>query len=139
MMYGIAVPLLILIVLSACASRPISNADAILAPMERILDTTYLQAALDTGEVTVKRDSGFIGSVCSSRIFVDGHPFADIRIEEKVVLYIPEGFHILSAWPTGVCGGEMADIEVTIKAGTQSSFRVGYGDSGDFFINPTAF
>lgn len=139
MMYRIAVLLLILIVLSACASRPISSALSIPVPIERILDATYLQAAPGTGEVTVKRDSGFIGSVCSSRIFVDGRPVADIRIEEKVVLYIPEGDHILSAWPTGVCGGEMADIEVTIKAGTQSSFRVGYGSGTDFFIYPAAF
>jgi hypothetical protein len=107
--------------------------------MERILNRHFLQPAQGTGEVTIKRDSGFSGSACSSRIFVDGRPIADIRGSEKVVLYLPEGEHILSAWPNGICGGGMTEVKAVIKAGTQSSFRIGYGSNGDFSINPTAF
>ncbi|KAF3981999.1 MAG: hypothetical protein HFP78_03830 [Methylococcales symbiont of Hymedesmia sp. n. MRB-2018] len=139
MNYRLTILLLILIALSGCATRPISNTIAIPAPMERILDTHYLKPGPGTGEVTVKRDSGFGGSACSSRIFVDGHPVADIRVSEKVVLYLPEGEHILSAWPNGICGGGMTEIKAVIKAGTPSSYRVGYGSNGDFAINPTAF
>lgn len=126
-------------ILSGCATQPISNSAAIAAPLDRILDRQFLQQAIGTGEVTIKRDSGFGGSACSARIFVDGHPVADIRVSEKVVLYLPEGDHILSAWPNGICGGGMTEVKAIIKAGVQSSFRIGYGSNGDFSINPTAF
>ena len=128
-----------LLILSGCATQPISNSSAIEAPMNRILDRQFLQPATGTGEVIIKRDSGFGGSACSSRIFVDGRPVADIRVSEKIVLYLPEGDHILSAWPNGICGGGMTEVRAVIKAGVQSSFRVGYGSNGDFSINPTAF
>lgn len=134
-----AILLLIVVVFSGCATQPISNTLAAPAPMERIIDKRYLQPGPRTGEVTVKRDSGFCGSACSSRIFVDGHPVADIRVSEKVVLYLPEGDHILSAWPNGICGGGMTELRAIVKAGTQSNYRVGYGSNGDFTINPTAF
>jgi len=131
--------LLVLIVLSSCATRPISNTAAIPVPMDRILNTNYLQPAPGTGKVIVKRDKGFMGSLCSTRIFVDGRPVADIRPSEKIVLYLPEGEHILSAWPNGICGGGMAEVKAVIKAGTQLSYRIGYGSNGDFSIFPTAF
>lgn len=86
----------------------------------------------------VKRDSGFGGSACASRIFLDARPIADIRVSEKVVLHIPEGMHILSAWPN-FCGGGMAEVKTELKKGTQSSFRVDYGSNEDYGIYPTAF
>jgi len=72
MIYRLTILLCGLIVFSGCATQPISNAAAIHAPMERILNRHFLQPAQGTGEVTIKRDSGFGGSACSSRIFVDG-------------------------------------------------------------------
>ena len=139
MIYRVAILSLISIVLAGCATRHISNTLAIPVPMERILDTRYLQPGPEIGEVTVKRDSGFGGSACSSRIFVDGRPVADIRSSEKVVLYLPKGDHILSAWPNGICGGGMTEVKAIIKTGTKSSYRVGYGSNGAFTINPTVF
>ncbi|MBI3995663.1 MAG: hypothetical protein HY349_06790 [Nitrospirae bacterium] len=128
------------LLLSACATRPISNAEALVTPGERILDTQFLRQAPGTGEVTVKRDSGAFGSVCSSRIFVDGRPVADIRVSEKVVLYLPEGEHILSVRSNGICfNAGMSEVTVLVRSGVQSSFGVGYGSSGDIFINTTAF
>lgn len=124
---------------SGCATRPVSNAEAIAVPMERILDMGYLRPAVSTGEVTVKRDSGLGGSACSSRIFVNAKPVADIRTSEKVTLYLPEAEYILSAWPNGICGGGMSEVRAAVKSGGHLSFRVGYGSNGDFSINATAF
>jgi hypothetical protein len=87
-----------------------------------------------TGEVTVKRGSGFGGSACLSRIFVDGRPVGDMRTSEKVVLYLPEGEQILSAWPRGVSA-----TKAVVKSGAQSSFKVGYESNGDVSINLPAF
>jgi hypothetical protein len=139
MIYKLIISFYILLVLSGCATQPISNASAIQAPSDRIIDRYFFQPAPGTGEVTIKRDSGFSGSACSSRIFVDGRPIADIRASEKIVLYLPEGEHILSAWPNGICPGRMTEMQTFVKAGAQSNFRVGYGTNGDFSINPAAF
>ena len=128
-----------LLSIGGCATRPVSNAEAVNVPMERIVDSRYLQNAPNTGQVTVKRDSGFGGSACSSRIFVNAKPVADLRTSEKVVLYLPEGEYVISAWPNSICGGGMSEVRATVKSGGELNFRVGYGSNGDFSINATAF
>jgi hypothetical protein len=130
---------LILLFMSGCATRPISNSDAIPIAMNRIVDTQCLKPVPGSGKVLIKRDCGFGGSACTSRIFVDGKPVADIDVSEIIVIYLPEGEHIFSAWPNGICGGGMTEVKAFIKTDTESCFRVGYGSNGDFSINPTAF
>lgn len=125
--------------IAGCATRPISNAEAINVRSDRIIDSTYLHPAPDVGRVTIKRDSGLGGSGCSSRIFVNAKPVADIRTSEKVVLHLPAGDYVFSAWPNGVCGGGMTEVRATVKSGAELSFRVGYGSNGDFTINATVF
>jgi type IV pilus biogenesis protein CpaD/CtpE len=125
--------------LVGCASQPISNLEANPVPANRILDTQYLNSSPNTGEVTVKRDSGFAGSACSTRVYVDGKHIADIRPAEKVVLYLPEGEHILSAEPNGICGGNMTEVKAVVKAGSHSNYRYGTSGNGSPSIYPTAF
>lgn len=125
--------------ISGCATHPISNNEAINVPNARVIDAKYLEPKPDTGKITVKRDSGAGGSACSSRIFVNAKPVADIRSSEKVVLFLASGDYVLSAWPNGICGGGMSEVRATVKTGNELSFRVGYGSNGDFTINPTAF
>lgn len=127
------------LVVAGCATQPISNKEAVNIPSERILDSRYLQPSPEMGRVTVKRDSGIGGSACSSRIFVNAKPIADIRASEKVVLYLSSGEYIFSAWPNGMCGGGMSEVRSAVKAGDELNFRVGYGSNGDFTINATAF
>lgn len=127
------------VAVSGCATQPVSNAEATSVSTDRILDSRYLQPIPDAGQVTVKRDSGMGGSACSSRIFVNAKPVADLRTSEKVVLYLPTGEYIFSAWPNGICGGGMSEVHATVKSGVELSFRVGYGSNGDFSINATAF
>lgn len=139
MIYRLAILFCCLLVISGCATHPISNAEAALASIDRILDKSFLQEGPGTGEVTIKRDSGIGGSGCSTRIFVNGKPVADIWVSEKIVLYLPEGEYILSAWPNGICGGGLSEVKALIKVGSKSTYRIGYGSNGDFSINPTAF
>lgn len=124
---------------TGCATQPISNSAAVNVPSERVIDSKYLQPMPGTGQVTVKRDSGFGGSGCSSRIFVNAKPVADIETSEKVVLYLPPADYIFSAWAKGMCGGSMSEVRSAVKVGDDLSFRVGYGSNGDFSINATAF
>jgi hypothetical protein len=123
----------------ACATRPVSNAAAEDVPGERLLSTQFSLPAPGTGKVTVKRDSGFGGAACTSRIFLNAKPIADLKPAEKVVMYLPTGDHILSAWPNGACGGGMTEVRAAVKDGAEMNFRVGYGSNGDYSINVTAF
>lgn len=125
--------------IAGCATQPISSSVAMNVPNERVIDSKYSQPAPETGQVTVKRDSGFFGAACSARIFVNAKPVADIRASEKVVLHLSSGDYIFSAWPNGMCGGGMSEVRSTVKVGDDLKFRVGYGSNGDFSINATAF
>lgn len=124
---------------SGCATQPVSNAAARSVPSNRIIDSALIKPSPDSGVVTVKRDSGFGGSACSSRVFVNAKPIADLDASEKVVLYLQAGEYILSAWPNGICGGGMSEVRASVKSGSELSFRIGYGSNGDFTINATAF
>lgn len=139
MKYRILILLAGMCIFAGCATRPISNELATPCPDERIIDNAYMQPSVDTGTVIIKRDEGVAGSPCSSRVFVDAKPVADIRVAEKVVLYISEGEHIFSAWPNGLCGGGMTEVKSRVEKGKQISFRIGYGSNGHFSISPTAF
>ena len=124
----------------ACAAtQPISNQAAIPAPSGQILDRTLFTSGPDSVEVTVKRDSGFAGSACSTRIYVDGNAVADIRPSEKIVVYLSKTEHILGASPNGWCGGGTVEVRADVRSGSPANFRVGYGSNSDFFINQTAF
>ena len=126
-------------VVAGCATRPVSNSEASQVPSSRIIDSKFLTPTPDSGVVTVKRDSGFGGSACSSRVFVNAKPIADLQTSEKVVVYLPAGEYVFSAWPNGICGGGMSEVRATVKSGAELSFRIGYGSNGDFTINATAF
>jgi hypothetical protein len=134
----IAVALLIFAIVG-CATRPLSNGEAIPVRADQIIDSKYLEAAPGTGTVVVKRDRGFLGSACSSRVFVDANPVADLRPSQKVLMHLPAGDHVIAAWPNGICGGGMSEVRATVTTGVELTFRIGYGSNGDFTINPTAF
>lgn len=129
----------LLLFLAACATHPISDTEATPVPSDRVLDYTYLTPKPDTGQILVKRDSGVGGSACSSRIFLNAKPVADLFSSEKVSMYLPAGRYILSAWPNNICGGGMSEVQADVIAGQTIRFRVGYGSNGDFSIYPTAF
>ena len=142
MIYKLATLLFVLITLSSCScfTRPVSNADAIHAPIESFFDTCYLQPGPKTGEVTIKRDSGFAGCRQLFRVFVDGQPVADLMPSQKIVLYLSEGDHVLSAWPSFEKKGQgLHEVRAVVKAGTQTSYRIGVEHGFNLFISPTAF
>jgi type IV pilus biogenesis protein CpaD/CtpE len=130
---------LIAALLSACASQPISNIDAIPVAGTSVLSPALLQQRPGTYAVTIKRDAGFMGGACSTRIYVDGQAVADIQTSEKVVVYLLEGDHIFSARPNGICAGGVSETKAVVKAGTPLNLRAAYGSNGEFFLNVTAF
>jgi hypothetical protein len=57
--------------LTACATQPISIYHASAVPSSRILAPQLLSQAQYTGSLIIKRDTGFMGSACTIRVFVD--------------------------------------------------------------------
>lgn len=131
--------ILLVLVLTGCATQPIPTSQALVVPQERLLDSRYSQPGEGKGAVVVKRDSGFMGSACFARIFIDAMPMADLDKAEKVIFYLAQGDFVVSSQPKGVCGGGMSEVRASVKPGAELTFRVGYGTNCDFSINPTAF
>lgn len=133
------IALLFAVFLTGCATKPISTEQAKPAPAKQILDETLFSKKPGTGEVVIKRDSGYVGSACLSRVYVDGHEVADLDPEQKITIYPALGDHIFSAWPKGMCGGGMSEQAGKVIEGKVLTYRIGYGSGSEFGIYPTAF
>lgn len=125
--------------LTGCATKPISTELAKPAPAKQIIDATLFSKKPGTGEVVIKRDSGYVGSACLTRVYIDGREVADLDPEQKITIYPTLGDHIFSAWPKGMCGGGMSEQSGKVTEGKVLTYRIGYGSGAEFGIYPTAF
>lgn len=125
--------------LHGCATTPVPTDQASLVPAERIINKSYIEKREGTGELIVKRDEGFGGSACTSRVYVNALPIADIWTSEKVIMHLPAGDYIVGAEPNSICGGGLSEASASISVGKKLVFRIGYGSNGDYRILPTAF
>ncbi|WP_410739020.1 hypothetical protein [Citrobacter sedlakii] len=126
--------------LVGCSTVPISNHQAEDVPSAQILNKDFLQKKDNLSTVVIKRDAGMKGSICTTRIYIDGKPAADLRTAQKVTVYLPAGEHIFSSQTVGACaGGVMSEYAGLVAEGKTLTFRIGSGPLGDFEIYPTAF
>jgi hypothetical protein len=126
--------------LTACATQPVSINQASPVPSSRILARQLLSQAQYTGSLIIKRDTGFMGSACTIRVFVDAMPVADLAPSEKVELFVPFGEYVVSATPTdSFCGGGSSEAAVVIRPESQKILRIASGQSGDIHLQPSAF
>jgi hypothetical protein len=128
-------------VLTACATSPVSIHQAALVPASRMLAPQLVSRVQSqpTGSLIVKRDSGLMGSACTIRVFIDAVPVADLAPSEKVELFVPSGEHIVGVTSNGICGGGVAEAAVVIFPERQKILRIASGQSGDIYLQPTAF
>ena len=130
---------LMLLSLAACATTPLTINQAAAVPKTRILAPQLLAQAPNTGSLVVKRDSGFMGSACTIRVFVDAVPVADLKSAERVELFVALGEHSVVATSNGICGGGTSETAVVIMPERQRILRIASGQSGDIFLQPSAF
>ena len=130
---------LMLLSLAACATTPLTINQAAAVPKTRILAPQLLAQAPNTGSLVVKRDSGFMGSACTIRVFVDAVPVADLKSAERVELFVALGEHSVVATSNGICGGGTSEAAVVIMPERQRILRIASGQSGDIFLQPSAF
>ena len=130
---------LMLLSLAACATTPLTINQAAAVPETRILAPQLLAQGSNTGSLVVKRDSGFMGSACTIRVFVDAVPVADLKSAERVELFVALGEHSVVATSNGICGGGTSEAAVVIMPERQRILRIASGQSGDIFLQPSAF
>ena len=126
-------------VLQGCASTPVTTASASLVPDHRIINKAMMTKGAGQSLLIVKRDSGFGASACSTRVFINGSPVADIRTSEKIAIYLKPGKYIIGALANGICTGGLVEESLSIVEGENLTYRIAYGSSGEFSLNPTAF
>jgi hypothetical protein len=132
--------LLVILSLTACATQPIAIHQAAVVPSARVLAPQWLSQGAYTGSLVIKRDAGFMGSACTVRVFVDAVPVADLGPAEKVELFVALGEHVVGAASTGVfCGGGVSEAAVVVRAESQKILRIASGQSGDLYLQPSAF
>ena len=129
----------LLLSLTACATSPVTVNQAAAVPDSRVLARQWLSQAPNTGSLIVKRDSGFMGSACTIRVFVDAVPVADLGPSEKVELFVALGEHSVVATSNGICGGGTSEAAVVIMPERQRILRIASGQSGDIYLQPSAF
>jgi len=67
-------------------------------------------------------------------------PVADIAPSEKVELFVALGEHVVGATANGVlCGGGASEAAVVIRPESQRILRIASGQSGDIYLQPSAF
>jgi hypothetical protein len=125
--------------ITACATTPVTINQAAAVPASRILAPQLLAQGSNTGSLVVKRDSGFMGSACTVRVFVDAVPVADLAPSEKVELFVSLGEHSVVVTSNGICGGGTSETAVVIMPERQRILRVASGQSGDILLQPSMF
>ena len=128
-----------LLSLTACATTPVTISQAPSVPRARILAPHLLAQASNTGSLVVKRDSGFMGSACTIRVFVDAVPVADLAPSEKVEVFVAFGEHSVVVTSNGICGGGTSETAVVVMPERQRILRVASGQSGDILLQPSMF
>ena len=129
-----------LLALTGCATTPITIDQASTVPSSRILAPQWLSPAQYTGSLVIKRDSGFMGSACTIRVFLGAVPVADLAPSEKVELFVPLGEYVVAATSiNSFCGGGVSEAAVVIRPEQQKILRVASGQSGDIRLQPSAF
>lgn len=123
----------------ACATTPVTINQAAVVPASRILAPQLLAQASNTGSLVVKRDSGFMGSACTIRVFVDAVPVADLAPSEKVEVFVTFGEHSVVVTSNGICGGGTSETAVVVMPERQRILRVASGQSGDILLQPSMF
>lgn len=131
---------LVILSLIGCATQPVTIDKSLLVPASRMLAPQWMAQGAYSGSLIIKRDSGFMGSACNVRVFIDAVPVADLAPSEKVELFVALGEHIVGVASTGMfCGGGASEAAVVIIPERQRILRIAAGQSGDLHLQPSAF
>src|SRR6266540_1795775 len=112
------------LLLTACATQPVTVYQATAVPSARILAPQLISQTPQTGSLIIKRDSGLMGSACTVRVFIDAVPVADLAPSEKAQLFVALGQHVVCATSNGICGGCACDGALLIRPAQHKLLRI---------------
>ncbi|MCF5056966.1 hypothetical protein GIW54_07305 [Pseudomonas proteolytica] len=125
--------------LAGCATSPVPIKNAVAVPPERVL--AYQKDVPGTGTLSVTRDSGHTGSLCSVGLFVDGKVAALLNPGERVSLHVPAGSVVVGAayQGSGICGmgADRQEREAIVTDGKVKNYRISTSGDGVLDILPT--
>lgn len=131
--------------LTGCATRAITLADAVAVPPDQVY--AYNQP-IDgpSGTIVVIRDTGLVAGRCPLAFYVNGVLAAHVNTGETATLTVPAGDHILGTAIAGqgMCawedeGRHRRETAHTVKPDSQSKIRLALTHTGTILITPTAF
>lgn len=124
---------------AGCATSPVPIKNAVAVPPERVL--AYQKDVPGTGTLSVTRDSGHTGSLCSVGLFVDGKVAALLKPGERVFLHVPAGSIVVGAayQGSGICGmgADRQEREAIVSGGKVKNYRISTSGDGVLDILPT--
>lgn len=132
--------------LMGCATSSTAPSQAVTAQLHRIY---WDDAAENSYAIKITRDTGRMGSLCITRIAVNGKNAADLNPGESVVFKVSAGEHLLSAWQ--ISGGSSSgktfcdgspmrqEVNITGTSGDNIPYRYSYSGSGSPSLTPTSF
>ncbi|OPB16868.1 hypothetical protein BFW91_01935 [Pseudomonas fluorescens] len=123
--------------LAGCASTAISVRDAKPVPADEVY-AFQSKPGVDSGKITVVRDSGAVGSGCDIVVYVDGRKAAKIGTGQKATFYLPAGSTNLGTGlaGSGLCAGAaIKTISANVQAGKESLYRIS-GDMSGYYLGP---
>lgn len=134
-----AITALFAALLAGCATSPVPIKNAVAVPPERVL--AYQKEVPGTGTLSVTRDSGHTGSLCSVGLFVDGKVAALLKPGERVSLHVPAGSVVVGAayQGSGICGmgADRQEREAIVSGGKVKNYRISTSGDGALDILPT--
>jgi hypothetical protein len=129
-----------------CATSTTAPSQTVTAQPHRIY---WDNATGDSYAIKISRDTGQMGSLCMTRIAVDGKNAADLNPGEGVVFKVPAGEHLLSVWQISggsssgktFCDGNPMRQEVNVvgTSGDSIAYRYSYSGSGSPSLTATSF
>ena len=127
----------LVLLVAGCATTVTPTAET--SPAAAVLAPGMTRQLPGTVAVTLKRDSGFGGAGCTTRVYVGGTPIADLRVGQAIVVYMAPGDYVVGAKVTTlICGGGDAETAMRVLEGRPSAYRIGSGQDGTLRISPTA-
>ena len=136
---AVAALVALMALMAGCATSPVPTKTAVAVPPERVL--AYQTSSPGTGTLSVTRDSGHTGSLCSVGLFVDGKVAALLKPGERVALHVPAGSVVVGAayQGSGICGmgADRQEREAIVTDGKVKNYRVSTSGDGVLDILPT--
>ena len=129
--------LLILCVLTGCATSEVSLKNAKQVPDDRLFIKNNVNG---DSIITIIRDSGFLGSGCNINVFINEELAATLDVSEKATFHINEGemFLGLQLTGSGLCiSNSISQLETSIKRGQHKTYRVALDQYGSMAILPS--